>query len=199
MSFPRVLWLFLIVLAASACGQNIGDACESALDCSSQGSRLCDQTQPNGYCTIRGCEKGTCPDNSVCVKFRPAQERLAVTYCMYECDEDSDCRNDEGYQCARASDFGTSGGSGTAPALRGGASFGEAEILGNSSQRFCAAKPKTPVDAGAPMMSMPAEPSESADSGSASDAGSNASDASSNASDASSARDAANGDAIDGG
>lgn len=176
MSCPRVLWLFpLLLLVTSACGQNIGDACESALDCSSQGSRLCDQTQPNGYCTIRGCEKGTCPDNSVCVKFRPAQERLAVTYCMYECDEDSDCRNDEGYQCARASDFGSSSG--------------EAEILGNAGQRFCAAKPKTPIDAGAPMMSMPAEPSESPDSGSASDASSETSDASSNTSDASSTRD----------
>jgi hypothetical protein len=185
MSFPRALWLFPLLLATSACGQNIGDACESALDCSSQGSRLCDQTQPNGYCTIRGCEKGTCPDNSVCVKFRPAQERLAVTYCMYECDEDSDCRNDEGYQCARASDFGAN-------------SSGEAEILGNASQRFCAAKPKTPVDAGAPMMSVPDEPSESPDSGSMSDASSAASDAGSNSGDASSTLDAAS-DAPDAG
>jgi hypothetical protein len=174
MSCPRVLWLFpLLVLVASGCGQNIGDACETALDCSSQGSRLCDRTQPGGYCTIRGCERGTCPDNSVCVKFRPAQERLAVTYCMYECDENSDCRDDDGYRCTSASGFS-------------GAS-GEAEILGSASQRICAAKPRTPVDAGAPIMSMPDEPSESPDSGAVLDA-SSASDAS--ASDAS-ASDAA--------
>ena len=168
MSVPRVIGLLIALAAAlvsAGCGKEIGASCETALDCSSQGSRLCDRTQPHGYCTLRGCEEGTCPEESVCVKFRPAQERLAVTYCMYKCEEDDDCRDDEGYQCASTSEFG-------AP--------GEAEILGRASQRFCAAKPRTPVDAGQ-MMSMP-EPNDAGDSSfSSADAGS-ASDASSNAS-----------------
>ena len=142
MSPPRALGLLIALAAAlvsTGCGKEIGAACETALDCSSQGSRLCDRTQPHGYCTLRGCERGTCPEDSVCVKFRPAQERLAVTYCMYSCEEDDDCRDDEGYQCAGEGDFGAKG---------------EAEILGSSSERFCVAKPRAPVDAGA-LMSMP--------------------------------------------
>jgi hypothetical protein len=152
MSSPSsVLWLFSLALFAAGlagCGQQIGDACETALDFSSLASRLCDRTQPHGYCTIRGCEKGTCPEESVCVKFRPAQERLAFTYCMYECDDNSDCRDDEGYECASASDFGATG---------------EALILGSAKQRFCVARPRKP-DATDVLMSMPPEPT-SSDSG----------------------------------
>jgi len=148
MSPARIVSL-LISLCLVGCGNEIGDACETALDCSSQGSRLCDRTQPHGYCTLRGCEQGTCPEESVCVKFRPEQERLAVTYCMYGCEEDDDCRNDEGYQCMRASELG---------------GRGEAQILGDQSQRFCVARPRTPVDAGV-LMSMPEpEPNMSVDS-----------------------------------
>lgn len=118
----------LFSFAAVGCGPDIGDECETALDCSSQGSRLCDRTQPNGYCTIRGCEEGTCPEDSICVKFRPGQSRLALTYCMYGCEEDDDCRNDEGYRCARASDIG------------------DAEILGDENARFCAARPRAEIE-----------------------------------------------------
>lgn len=155
MSSPRLAWSgdiapalrggatllisLAVALAGAGCGKEIGSSCETSLDCSSQGSRLCDRTQPHGYCTLRGCEKGTCPEESVCVKFRPEQERLAVTYCMYECEEDDDCRDDEGYQCAGERDFGAKG---------------EAEVLDSDSKRFCVANPRTPVDAGA-LMSMP--------------------------------------------
>jgi hypothetical protein len=113
--------------AFSACAPAIGDECKTSLDCSSQGSRLCDRTQPHGYCTLRGCESGTCPEDSVCVKFRPVQERLATTYCMAKCDDDGDCRSDEGYRCSTASEFGE-----TAEL--------EAEILGRSNQGFCSAE-----------------------------------------------------------
>jgi hypothetical protein len=115
-----------VVFAVSACAPEIGDECETALDCSSQGSRLCDRTQPHGYCTLRGCESGTCPEDSVCVKFRPAQERLATTYCMAKCSEDGDCRSDDGYRCTGSHEFGQTDAM-------------EVEILGSSKAQFCSA------------------------------------------------------------
>lgn len=126
----------IAALALGACAPEIGDECKTSLDCSSQGSRLCDRTQPHGYCTLRGCEQGTCPEESVCVKFRPQQERLSTTWCMAKCDGDGDCRSDEGYRCTTAHDFAV--GSET-----------EAEILGRPDQRFCsvALEPIAPPDA----------------------------------------------------
>jgi hypothetical protein len=120
---PLPLAFVLLFVAASAvgCAPAIGDECETALDCSSQGSRQCDRTQPGGYCTIMGCERDTCPEDSVCVKFRPDLERIAVTYCMASCETDSDCRSDDGYECMTQASFAN----------------GEAEILGNPSDEFC--------------------------------------------------------------
>lgn len=96
---PLALVLFFVAASAVGCAPAIGDECDTALDCSSQGSRQCDRTQPGGYCTIMGCERGTCPEDSVCVKFRPDLERIAVTYCMASCETDSDCRGEDGYEC----------------------------------------------------------------------------------------------------
>ena len=134
-----VALLFFVGLAFVGCAPEIGDSCSSSLDCSAQGTRLCDHTEPGGYCTIGGCEKGSCPEEAVCVKFRANVERLAVSYCMFKCNSTSDCRDDDGYKCTRADDFG-------AP--------GEAVILGRQSQRFCS----IPAQAPAPMMSMPPAP-----------------------------------------
>src|SRR5262245_26278271 len=106
---PLLLLCALLALGLLACAPEVGDDCKTALDCSSQGSRLCDRTQPGGYCTIRGCEPGTCPEEAVCVKFRPSEERLAVTYCMRKCDDNGDCRSDEDYRCVAARDFGVDG------------------------------------------------------------------------------------------
>jgi hypothetical protein len=129
---PRRCFLAALVvglaLVGVGCAPEIGDDCGSALDCSAQGSRLCDRTQPGGYCTIQGCEKGTCPDEAVCVKFRPSEERLAVTYCMFKCSDRGDCRDH--YECTAASDFG---------------SHGDAEILGRASQRFCSIPASMPA------------------------------------------------------
>ena len=128
----RFVLCALAVCAASACAPAIGDDCGNALDCSAQGSRLCDRTQPGGYCTIRGCEQGTCPGEAVCVKFAESPEpmcspqthaqaeRLAVTYCMAKCSGQGDCRSN--YRCTSAADFGDRG---------------DAVILGRSTQRFC--------------------------------------------------------------
>lgn len=131
--------LFAVGLALVGCAPEIGDDCHSSLDCSAQGTRLCDRTQPGGYCTIGGCEKGSCPEEAVCVKFRANVERLAVSYCMLKCDDSGDCRDDDGYKCTRADNFG-------AP--------GEAVVLGRQSQKFCS----IPAQAPAPMSSTPAEP-----------------------------------------
>ena len=128
----------LACIALVGCADEIGDECETALDCSQSGSRACDRTQPGGYCTIRGCERGTCPEEAVCVKFRPEAERLAVTYCMYRCEDNGDCRDDEGYQCTSMGMLGDGM---------------EAEVLDGPKKKFCSAEPTEPIslpDAGNP-------------------------------------------------
>lgn len=118
------LALALTALAAlSACGKKIGDACQITSDCSSDNDRLCDVSPPDGYCTIAGCDFGTCPSEAVCVRFYPgsddsvscnnqddcdfdeictvgnrcAQRASEIRYCMLMCDNDGDCR--DGYEC----------------------------------------------------------------------------------------------------
>jgi hypothetical protein len=131
---PSLALLALLApLASSAlvgCADEIGDECETALDCSQSGSRACDRTQPGGYCTIRGCERGTCPEEAVCVKFRPEAERLAVTYCMFECEDNGDCRDDEGYHCTSMGMLGNGM---------------EAEVLDGAKKKFCSAEPREPI------------------------------------------------------
>jgi hypothetical protein len=61
------------------CGKEIGDACTLSSDGSPNGDRLCQcwncsGTDPTsnsdkGYCTIQGCDFGTCPDEAVCIRF----------------------------------------------------------------------------------------------------------------------------------
>lgn len=96
-----------------------------SLDCSALGNRLCDQTQPGGYCTIPGCERGTCPDDAVCVLFEPLQPRLSRSYCMAKCDGQGDCRRDDGYRCLGSDTFGRAG-------------MTEARVLDGAGERFCA-------------------------------------------------------------
>ena len=89
-------------------------------------------TQPGGYCTLAACQPGNCPSDSVCVTFwqntdtqEADRNRLSSNYCMRKCDERSDCRDDEGYDCLLGSDFGVEG---------------EAEVEGFPKQRFCAVR-----------------------------------------------------------
>lgn len=105
----------LALAAASAllvgCTPSIGDACAYATECSSRGDRVCDTTQPGGYCTVPNCGSGTCPEGSVCVLFGArepgcplndrATPRLAQTFCMAVCGSDGDCRGE--YTCAKPS------------------------------------------------------------------------------------------------
>jgi len=122
--------LWLLLGAAAGCGPGIGDSCSSSLRCSASGTRLCDMTQPGGYCTLAACQVGNCPSESVCVTFWQNTEtaeadrnRLSVNYCMRRCDDSSDCRDDEGYACVSGSEFGIGG---------------EATVEGDEGQRFCA-------------------------------------------------------------
>src|SRR5215470_2614389 len=88
----------------SGCSPKIGDKCTVSTDCSAQGDRLCDPTQPGGYCTIFNCEPNGCPDEAVCVAFNepscssPAiAMRFQRTFCMFVCKSNDDCRS--GYTC----------------------------------------------------------------------------------------------------
>jgi hypothetical protein len=106
---PEKLWLLVALAAVHAgCKPKIGDDCRISTDCSAAGDRLCDITAPGGYCTVFGCEPGTCPeDEALCVEFGQRRSPLchdnqspspyARTFCMAKCDSNSDCRG--GYQC----------------------------------------------------------------------------------------------------
>jgi hypothetical protein len=90
-------------------------------------------TQPGGYCTLAACA-GNCPSDSVCVTFYQRtssdesssdENRLSSNYCMRKCDERSDCRDDEGYDCITGDQFGVGG---------------EATVEGDPDARFCAVR-----------------------------------------------------------
>jgi hypothetical protein len=118
--------LFALVPPLAACGHKIGDSCDQGSDCAQDGTRVCDISSPDGYCTKIGCDFGTCPDEAVCVRFFPglnsdrpcdptsttntcgidevctvaevcAPRSIEQRYCMLMCDSGSDCR--KGYEC----------------------------------------------------------------------------------------------------
>ncbi len=122
--FSRLATLAICLSAAAlglGCTPQIGDDCTVSTNCSTTGVRLCDVTQPGGYCTIFNCEPGSCPDNSKCVNFgtqlsaarddngnpltacTPSQANSPYkrSFCMASCSSDSDCRG--GYRCRRPS------------------------------------------------------------------------------------------------
>jgi hypothetical protein len=102
---------FASLACLEGCTPAIGDRCALSTDCSIQGSRICDTSQPNGYCTVFSCSANSCPDNSACIEFGAsvpgcpyddygAPSRVARSMCMRTCVNDSDCRRGEGYVCA---------------------------------------------------------------------------------------------------
>ncbi|MEO6598522.1 MAG: hypothetical protein ABIQ16_01525 [Polyangiaceae bacterium] len=90
---------------ALGCTPKIGDECTVSTNCSATGDRLCDITQPGGYCTVFNCEPGTCPADSVCINFGTTSSSVAPvcapsqgnspyqrSFCMATCGSDGDCR-----------------------------------------------------------------------------------------------------------
>jgi hypothetical protein len=100
-----------LVSTSVGCTPKVGDSCDTAVDCSTLGDRLCDTNQPGGYCTIFNCEPDGCPDEAACVAFDieldPAcgplddarAPRFGRTFCMRVCEADSECRS--GYKCIK--------------------------------------------------------------------------------------------------
>jgi len=88
--------LGFICLALPACQAKIGDSCDNNVDCSPDGDRICDLSQPGGYCTIPDCAPDTCPGEAVCVQFWDGPHTRS--WCMKECGSDGGCRGK--YYCA---------------------------------------------------------------------------------------------------
>lgn len=82
-----LLPLFLMPLALAACAAQIGDACTTNADCGA--GRICDRSQPGGYCTLAACDRVECPAESVCVDFGNQ-----TRYCMQKCGAFAFCRDD---------------------------------------------------------------------------------------------------------
>lgn len=100
--------LALAVLAG--CQPDIGDACSVDAECSATGERVCDTSQPGGYCTIFGCSPTSCPsDESICIAFGHIVSTVPEcvnpnrtspytrNVCMATCGGSGDCRS--GYDC----------------------------------------------------------------------------------------------------
>ena len=89
------------ILLASAlvagCGHSIGDSCSVNIDCDPLGQRFCDTSAPGGYCTIDGCDVGTCPSEAVCIRFfTPVANEPCIAGLMYP---ENGCRADERCVC----------------------------------------------------------------------------------------------------
>jgi hypothetical protein len=106
----KIALMSCLVFFFVACGAEIGDECGNDNDCSPNGDRNCDDSEPGGYCLIIGCSAGECPGEASCVEFTtPCPENMDAemcemiepnrgrTYCMKHCKKNGDCRS--GYDC----------------------------------------------------------------------------------------------------
>lgn len=122
MPFPKPLqfarWGSLALAVAGflvvGCAPAIGDRCQVATDCSATGNRVCDPSQPDGYCTVFDCSPNKCPDNAACAEVRASvlgcaynnrqsPSREGRNFCLKVCHSDSDCRVSDGYACVDVS------------------------------------------------------------------------------------------------
>ncbi len=118
---PGLLVAALLAAFAFGCTPKIGDECTTSTNCSASGDRLCDITEPGGYCTVFNCEPGSCPDDSVCINFgtqlsavnqcslSQGNSPYQRSFCMAPCSNDGDCRG--GYGCLNLSGTPNSDGS----------------------------------------------------------------------------------------
>jgi len=130
----RILLSVALFATIAACGNKIGDSCTINSDCATEGGRVCDISSPGGYCTIPGCDLGTCPSESTCVQFFSiinvdktcstpadctideictvggfcAQRDSELRYCMLSCSSVDSCRS--GYECRDLERMGLHGG-----------------------------------------------------------------------------------------
>lgn len=91
---PARCLVVALALVVGACSSEIGDSCTLAQDCSPDGDRICDNFQPDGYCTVQGCDFDTCPGEAVCIKFftgsftnrtcEPSTEDIATDMCAVD-------------------------------------------------------------------------------------------------------------------
>lgn len=86
-----------VAALGAACGNSIGDSCSQASDCSQEEARIC-LGDPGGYCTIQGCDVGTCPDEAVCVRFFPVSSLTVECTTAAECALDEVCTSPDGMQ-----------------------------------------------------------------------------------------------------
>ena len=104
-----------MLAAIASCTPEIGDKCQVSTDCSIRGDRLCDTSQPGGYCTQLNCRGNGCADEAACILFNsalpgcsfddragPSGSRVARSFCMAQCESNGDCR--EGYVCTNPAD-----------------------------------------------------------------------------------------------
>ncbi len=68
---------------------DVGSACGTE-DTACAGAATCLQSMPGGYCAVMGCEPGSCPTGSACVKFG------GTPTCMRACDDDAHCDGEPG-------------------------------------------------------------------------------------------------------
>ena len=86
----RHLLITAVIFAVTSCAPTVGDACQTNVDCGTD--LTCDTSQPEGYCTLKGCEPNECPDEGVCIRFPDDS-----SFCMQRCESGGDCR--DGYVC----------------------------------------------------------------------------------------------------
>jgi hypothetical protein len=106
----RFFGLAVLLTLSMGCQRRIGEACRTNQECSGETQRICDVSQPGGYCTVLNCTPTSCPNGeSVCVTFGSAISPLpacqngskpspyARSLCMRFCERNEDCR--VGYEC----------------------------------------------------------------------------------------------------
>jgi len=73
-------WFALVLTAGLGvgCGHNVGDSCRVSSDCDpTGGTRICDVSQPGGYCLVEGCDEYSCPSDSASITPGPTTCRTA--------------------------------------------------------------------------------------------------------------------------
>lgn len=158
--------LLLLLLFGIGCGNEIGDACITSVDCSPNGDRSCDTSSKGGYCTVQGCDFNTCPEEATCVQFftgnfsnrtcDPDTEDRGSNACTFDelcslvgncvprssevrfCMKTCDADDDcrDGYECRDIAKMKEHGGQ---PVLAPGVDIDE------SSPKFCASAPSAPI------------------------------------------------------